>query len=77
MKTQVKQWGNSIAVRIPKLFAEEIGIINGSAIEIKIIDKKIIVSKPKSRLNELLEEVTSKNIHFETDTGLLKGKEIW
>ena len=77
MKTQVKQWGNSVAVRIPKIFAEEIGIMNGSTIEIKIIDKKIIVSKPKSRLNELLEKITSENIHSETDTGLIKGKEVW
>ena len=26
MKTKVQRWGNSLAVRIPKTFAEEVGL---------------------------------------------------
>ena len=31
MTTKVQQWGNSLAVRIPKAFAEEAGLENDSA----------------------------------------------
>ena len=77
MKTQVKQWGNSVAVRIPKPFAEEIGIVDGTNIEISLVNKKIIVSKAKSKLSDLLEKITPENIHGETSTGFIKGKEVW
>jgi antitoxin MazE len=77
MKTNVKQWGNSVAVRIPQPFAKEIGMIDGTQIEIKLIDKKIILSKPKLTLKSLLEKVKPKNTHAETDTGTVHGKEEW
>ena len=77
MKTNVKQWGNSVAVRIPQPFAKEIGITDGAIIEIKLINKKIILSKPQLSLDDLLDKVTPANIHHETDTGFISGKEQW
>lgn len=77
MKTNVKRWGNSVAVRIPQPFAKEVGMKDGTVIEIKLVQQKIILSKPKMTLDGLLKQVKPDNIHSETDTGSLHGKEIW
>ena len=77
MRTNVRQWGNSIGIRIPKPFAKEMGITDGSELEINVLDRKIVLSKPKISLSQLLEKITVDNLHAETDTGFIKGKEIW
>ena len=35
MKTKVQRWGNSLAVRIPKTLAEEVGLTDDSPIEMR------------------------------------------
>lgn len=76
MKTNIRKWGNSIGVRIPQPFAKETGMADGSSIEITVVNQKIILSKAKLTLSQLLKNVKPENIHGETDTGLLQGKEI-
>ena len=77
MRTNVRQWGNSIGVRIPKLFAKEVGLADGTELEMNVVDKKIVLSKPKLTLNDLLGQVTAENVHAETDTGFVNCKEVW
>ncbi|MCC7196621.1 AbrB/MazE/SpoVT family DNA-binding domain-containing protein [Candidatus Peregrinibacteria bacterium] len=77
MKTNVRQWGNSIGVRIPHIFAKEAGIVEGTELEMNLIDNKIVLSKPRLNLNELLSQVTADNLHAETDTGFVNGNEEW
>ena len=45
MITNVTKWGNSLAIRIPKPFADEIGIDQNSKVDIKIENNTIKVSK--------------------------------
>ena len=77
MKTNVRQWGNSIGVRIPKHLAQEAGLVDGTELEMNVVDHKIVLSKSKLTLNDLLGQITAENIHEETDTGFVKGKEVW
>lgn len=77
MKIHVRQWGNSIGVRIPQHLAKEAGLVDGTELEVNVVDHNIILSKPKFTLNDLLEKVTPANIHMETDTGFVNGKEEW
>lgn len=77
MQTNITQWGNSLAIRIPKPFAQQAGISNGEQVELSVTDDQIIIRKPKYSLTELLKTVSSHNIHKEEDTGLPVGKEIW
>ena len=80
MQSQIQKWGNSLALRIPKSFAEETNIEQGSVVDISIEDGKIIIvptSKSKYTLEELLSGVTKKNIHKEVNTGNAVGKESW
>lgn len=80
MKTKVQKWGNSLALRIPKAFAAEVGLANDTAVEVTVKDRKIVVeplTKPTLTLEQLLKGVTEENIHAEMDTGPTKGTEAW
>ncbi|MFN2454805.1 MAG: AbrB/MazE/SpoVT family DNA-binding domain-containing protein [Pyrinomonadaceae bacterium] len=80
MKAQIQRWGNSLALRIPKSFAVESGIEQGSAVEVSLNRGKIVVTpitEPEFTLEELLAGVTKRNLHGEFDTGEAAGKEDW
>jgi antitoxin MazE len=74
---QVQKWGNSLGVRIPKALAMKVGLDEGSEVDIDV-EKGHIIIKPKSKtLDELLSNVTTKNLHSEIETGKPQGREIW
>ena len=80
MNTRVQRWGNSLAVRIPKSFAEEVGLVDGSPVEMRLVDGALVVepaSAPPLSLDRLLEGVTESNRHAEVDTGPVRGSEAW
>jgi antitoxin MazE len=80
LKSRVQKWGNSLALRIPKSFADEIGLAPNSSIQLMIKDGALVVtpeSEPKWKLEELLERVNEDNIHREWETGRAEGDEIW
>ncbi|MEM9951708.1 MAG: AbrB/MazE/SpoVT family DNA-binding domain-containing protein [Chloroflexota bacterium] len=80
MLAKIQKWGNSLALRIPKTFAEEAGLDNDSPVEIRIVDGQIHIVPIQSKqynLEELLAEVTEDNLHEEIDTGDILGNEIW
>lgn len=80
MKTRIQKWGNSLALRIPKTFAQEANLKENSQVEVSLTEGKVVVSpvsKSKLTLEKLLAGVTPANIHPEVDTGSPTGKEIW
>ena len=80
MKTRVQKWGNSLALRIPKSFANEVGLERETSVEISIADDKLVITpiaKPRPTLKQLLAEVTEENLHHEVDTGFAVGSEMW
>ena len=80
MRTRVQKWGNSLALRIPKSFATEVGLQRETAVEISLVDGKLVitpVAKPKLTLKQLLAKVTKENLHHEVDTGPAIGSETW
>ena len=80
MRTRVQKWGNSLALRIPKSFAEEAGLKNSSPVDVSLVDGRLVIApvrKPKWTLNELLAQVTPDNLHGEVDTGPAMGNESW
>jgi len=79
MLTKLKYWGNSLAVRIPKPLAEEVGLDVDSQVEIEVRKGELIV-RPVAKtyqLDELLAQITPDNLHSETDTGPALGNEAW
>ncbi len=80
MKTRVQKWGNSLALRIPKSFASEVGLQSESCVDVSLDDGKLVirpVSSPKPTLRQLLAKVTKDNLHHEVDTGAAAGQEAW
>ena len=80
MKTRVQKWGNSLALRIPKPFAEEAGLHADAAVELSVVDGGLVVrpvTPEPLTLEELLRGITDENLPGEWDTGPDVGKEVW
>lgn len=80
MLIQAQRWGNSLAVRIPRAFAAEVGIEEGTEVDISLDEGAIRlrpVSGPKCRLEDLLEQITPDNLHAEIESGPSIGQETW
>ena len=70
MQAHIRRWGNSLAVRIPKALADEVGLTNGSPISITIKNGQIVIrpaQAPRYRLDDLLAQITDDNKHGEID----------
>ena len=80
MRTKVQKWGNSLAVRIPKAFAVEVGLERDRDVELSVQGGCLVVAPPPGpsyTLDELLAGVCPSNLHRETDWGAPIGKEVW
>jgi len=78
MNSNIREWGNSLAIRIPQALAIEAGLEKDTEIELSVVNGKLIIERtPKYTLEELLAGVTPENLHGETDTGDPVGNEIW
>jgi mRNA interferase MazF len=80
MHSRVQKWGNSLAVRIPKPFALEVGLAQDADVEITVDDGNVVISPRPGRsyrLADLLASVTKRNLHSEVDSGPSVGRESW
>jgi len=81
MLTKVQKWGNSLALRLPKILDDEVSIKFDSPVEIMVRDHSIVIEPVRKRkifdLDQLLSDVTQENCHGEADFGIPTGKEIW
>lgn len=44
METNINSWGNSLAVRIPKVLAKELGFEENSIVNMEIVDDKLVIT---------------------------------
>jgi antitoxin MazE len=80
LRTRVQKWGNSLALRIPKAFAEEVGLEQDGEVDLWVDKGRLVVVPPVGpsyTLEELLEGIRPSNLHEETDWGAPIGKEVW
>lgn len=80
MDATVRKWGNSLAIRLPRAFAEELGLGDGAAVDLSLTDDGLLLTpaRPRApRLEDLLAGVTRRNLHGEVDTGRSVGSEVW
>ncbi|MGR3179415.1 MAG: AbrB/MazE/SpoVT family DNA-binding domain-containing protein [Candidatus Anammoxibacter sp.] len=80
MQIHVQKWGNSLALRIPKSFALEANVDEGTTVDISFKNGKLIItpiSEDTYSLEGLLSKVNDENIHKETYTGKPVGQEVW
>jgi len=77
MQTVVQKWGNSLGIRIPASYVKDLHLKNGSSVDIREEEGKIIIVPKKLSLHELLEKVTDENRHDAIETGTSVGQEEW
>ncbi len=76
---KVQKWGNSLAIRIPSAFAEQLMLKQGSEVDLSLDGDQLIIKPRRSRpsLSALLAPVADENIHAEVATGEPTGREVW
>lgn len=80
MRTRIVKWGNSLGLRIPKSFAEDARIADGSTVELSLDNGRLVIQAvPAARytLDELVAGITETNRHGEADMGEAVGGEEW
>lgn len=79
--TQIKKWGNSIALRIPQLVAKELNFTPETQVELEVENNELRIRlktrQAKYTLEELVAGITEDNIHEEIDFGPPVGREVW
>jgi antitoxin MazE len=80
MKTAIQRWGNSLALRIPRAYAAETRISEGSDVELTLKSGTLVVrplARKRHSLSDLLKRITRTNQHGMVDTGKTVGQETW
>ena len=80
MRSQIGQWGNSLAIRLPKHIVQELDLKANDAIEVSVLGGKVVLKPiqalPELTLEELLDHVTE-SPEPEVDWGEAVGGEVW
>jgi len=80
MSCRIRKWGNSLALRIPRAQAEELGLRENAEVHLVAEDGALVV-RPARRvrydLDDLLDGVTDRNRHPEIDAGPPEEGEAW
>ena len=83
MLTTIQRWGNSQAVRLPKVILESLFLHENDTVEIITDNDAIIIKKAtrkrraKKSLEERFEHYSGDYINVEYDWGKPVGKEVW
>lgn len=79
MKTTVRKWGNSLALRIPNAFAVEMNLQPGTPVALSMEGNVLAIRRVALTytLTGLMSEVTKTNVHGEGLTARPAGKEVW
>lgn len=78
MRAKIQKWGNSLAVRIPKPVALEVGLRADADIEMSVQEGSLVLAPTRRQytLDELVAGITRKNRHEEVDFGPPVGREV-
>lgn len=65
MRVKIQKWGNSLAMRLPKKLAEDLGMSEGSEVDITVRQGRLEISTKDQvpPLDVLLQEVREENLH--------------
>ena len=80
MKSVVKKWGNSAAVRIPAAVMQAIPLELDEPVNVREEAGRIVIEPLRQKaydIDALIEGITGENLHEASDFGLPVGKEVW
>ena len=77
MHTKIQRWGNSLGLRIPKSFAEEAGVHEGSDVDLSIEGRDLVIRPTRRRYSfrSLVRGITDENLHDPVDDHGPVGRE--
>ena len=78
METRVQKWGNSLALRIPKPLATQVGLEANTPVRLLLRGEELVIAPvtlPSLKLDDLLAQITEHNLHGEVDSGPAVGRE--
>ncbi len=81
MTTIIRKWGNSLALRLPRGFADAARLREGTKVELVPTKEGMLVKakrkpKPRYSLSELLAGIMPDNVHQATNWGPPVGREV-
>lgn len=75
-KTLIAKWGNSLAVRIPHVLADQLGLKENTPVCVNVENDRIEISR-STTLEEMLSSLTDEDRCALVDWGSSVGRENW
>jgi antitoxin MazE len=80
MTVTLHRWGNSIGLRLPKPLLEQVGLGEGSKVDLKVEAGRLVIEPARRKrltMSELLEGITPDDRPELVDWGPPVGREVW
>jgi antitoxin MazE len=80
MSITLHRWGNSVGLRVPKPLLEQLGLGEGSQVDVKVEGNRLVIERYRPKrltLEDVLKGFTPDNQPGEVDWGPPVGKEVW
>lgn len=72
----LQKWGNSVGVRLPKPMLEQVGLTEGSRVDVLVEGDHLVIRRPRPKLADLLAQCRPENRPDPIDFGPPVGHEI-
>lgn len=80
METTIQKWGNSSAIRLPKVVLTKLNLTNSDTLEIEVKDNNIVLKKSVAKkhipLAERLKNYNGNYVAEEWNTGTVGNEEL-
>ena len=80
MPIMLHRWGNSVGLRLPKPMLEQIGLSEGTQVDVRVEGDRLVIERHRPRhltLRDVLKGFTPDSQPGEVDWGPPVGKEVW
>jgi len=80
MKSAVKKWGTSAAIRLPAAIMNVIHLDIGDIVDVRADAVRIVIRPARERardIKRLIKAITDENMHEAADFGPAAGNEVW
>jgi antitoxin MazE len=76
MAVTLQKWGNSVGVRLPKTMLEQVGLNEGSQVEVMVEGDHLVIRRQRLKLADLLAACKPENRPDPIDFGPPAGREL-